>query len=322
MNFSQSILLAATLGALAVMSGCIREDYSKCPPRDVPPGDILLSFHLADPFEPAGEFDTTLGNDVRLYVFQDKRLTLTESVPFGAIGGGKEYAMRKNDRNTGSIDILSWAVPAGKNLDDYLAPQTTGEDFEGICLEHTVPTGSESRSPARSAARSETIYPPLYHGLYLGTVTETTIDKPGNSTLGIGFAPACCRIEVNITDKTGTLSAVGAAPKVHVTGVMSQMNRHKQGVGTPATIETALQPSEDGENFTTGRFGVLPSGAGQTVNVTVFDPAGTAVATLSLPERLTASSGGLLTFEYELDAPFFEITIGDWTEKIFTSDHI
>ncbi len=293
---------------LAALCGCdtIAEDYSGCPPPNIP--ELRVRFNLADEFDAGGHYDSSVGNDVMLYIFKDKKLTHASLVPFDAIKQGAHHAITKTPETTGDLDFVAWAVPHGERLHDRHTPYTLGDGFDDKYMEHGMST------------RADDFYTPVYHRLYKGHLSET-VSAEGHSDHTIDVAPAACRVAVNVVDNFGALDDPGAAPGVLVEGVMSRMNHTGHGTGEPATVAAPFQPSGDGVNYTTSTFGVLPSAAGQTVSVKIIAGGGT-IATLTLPGNKPAVSGGMLVFDYVLDAPYFEITIGDWTEKIYRPGYI
>lgn len=276
---------------------CIDENTDGCP------ADMLLAFYLHDDYE-SGDYDSKVGNDVALYIFKDKKLSYSNIIPYSEIQGGKEYAIRKTPEIAGNLELIAWAVPL--HGDNSLIPQyQIGDLFDYQFMEH-------------AAARAEERLAPICYDIHLGNVSSVeAINKPTSHLINMPYAP--CRVEVRIHDASGEIDASqpDKPPHVLVSGVMSQMNLHKQGVGNPAVVKVPLS-SDDGETYATGRFGVLPSSEGQTVSVQVIGN-DNVMATLTVPENNLpkgAESGGLLIFEYALGETSFTITINDFTQKI------
>ena len=283
-----------------MFTGCLDENTIGCP------DDMRLVFYLSDIYEPSANYDSKVGNDITLYIFKDKRLTYKNVIPYSEIEGGKEYVIRKTPDISGNLELIAWAVPKPRlvsGIPDY----QIGYLFDDQLISYV-------------ATRAETHFVPLEYDIHLGSASAVEpIDAATTHSINMLYAP--CRVEVRIRDIDDILEASTSGNDMHVLtqGVMSQMNLRKQGVGSTAIVNAPLScPSGDGENYTTGRFGVLPSAAGQTVSVKVMSN-DKEVVTLTVPQGTLpkgAESGDLLIFEYTLGDPFFVITIADYTVKI------
>ena len=131
------------------------------------------------------------------------------------------------------------------------------------------------------------------------------------------------RVVVNITDRNGTFSRPGSEPGGIVYGTITMMDIDGNGVGSPAAVhaELASQPC-DGVALTTGRIGVMPSSGGKTVSVAVKDGE-QVLETLTVPASglpAGAVSGGLIIFEYTLNAPEFTIIVDGFRKNIVIID--
>lgn len=284
--------------ALALLTSCFDQDMDGCPE------DMHLTFSIEDAYEPE-DFDRRLANDAMLYIFKDKRVVSDTLIPYNLISGGKEFVIRKDDKLSGNLDLLVWAVPVGR--DHTLIPKhSIGDNIDDIYLELKTITPAE-----------KDFYPTpcLLHIARL-TINEP-VDKQTWHELKLNYSE--CRMEVKVTDNDNYLSQPGADPQVSVYGTMSQMDMNLEGVGNAADVHAKLIcPLSDNINFTTGRFGVMPSQDNRTVSVDISDGASALVTltvpTSALPQR--SISGGLIKFEYTLGAPSFTIEMNGFRQVI------
>lgn len=296
---------AALICTLSLLSSCsyIDDDMKGCP------ADMLLSFHIDDPHE-AGDFDTRVGNDVLLYIFRDGVCVSKIMVPYSEIAQGKSYAIRKTAQICGNLQIVAWAVPA--NGDMSVLPSWKIGD----------PLGSTDIS-LESLGR-EGYYAAVTNQLYLGTFSTTeAVDEPTSHSIGMNYS--YCRVEVRVTDPSGKILDVPGGASVRVLGSMSAMNMQQQGTGKEAIVVIGLDnPDGDNIHYTTGRFGIYPSRAGETISIGIY-AGDTLVATLTVPaENIPrgAESGGLLVFEYTLESDSFTLIVNGYRVNIYNVDRV
>lgn len=284
------------------LTSCLDQDKDGCP------ADMYLTFSIDDPHEP-DVFDSRLGGDVMLYIFKDKQVVSGTLIPYEKISGGKEYVIRKDENHSGNLDLVAWAVRTG--ADAASIPQLSpGDNLYDVYRR------------LRQMTRAETEHHPSTDSLHVARITTVeAIDEQTRHELGLNYSD--CRVEVRVTDNDGVLSQPGSDPCVRVYGTMTDMNMDRRGDGSAATVCATLGcPSGDKVCYTTGRFGVMPSAEGQTVSVKVYDGSRT-VATLDVPQSLLpegAVSGGLLIFEYTLNAPQFTVEVDGFRHNVVIID--
>ncbi len=290
------ILLLASVA----LTACFNQNQDGCP------ADMYLTFDVDDSYEPS-TYDARIANDVMLYIFKDERVVSGTLIPYDKISGKKDYVIRKDADHSGHLDIVAWAVPAGQN--PSCIPQLSiGDDLSDIyrTLQPTRTDDCCATTLDLQVKRKQS--------------TEA-VDEETRHNLGLNYSD--CRMEVRITDNDNVLSQPGSNPEVCVYGTMTSMDMDMKGVGNAAAVHSDLNcPSDDAVNFTTGRFGVLPSANGQVVSVNIGD--GTKmVATLTVPTSALpqgAVSGGLIIFEYTLNQPEFTIIIDGFRQNIVITD--
>lgn len=284
-----------------MLAGCVAEDTSDCP-------TMYVSFRLDDKYEPTEDYDSRIGHDVLLYIFQNNKLTHSEQIPYSAIAGQTRYAIDKTPDILGDIELVAWAVPAGQNVADYHPAYTIGDEFNRQFVD------------LRPHTRAGEIYQPVHHELYLGRNTARE-HADGNSHHQMAMIPASCRVEVNLHDPDGNLLNSQQNLHILVNGVMSQMDLDRKGTGQAATIRTQMD-GKISDGYSTGRFGVHPSSAGQMVSVTIMN-GDSEIETLTVPtDNLPkgAQSGELLVFDYTLDAQSFNLRVDGFDVNIVIVD--
>jgi hypothetical protein len=304
--------LILILFAVAALSGCIKED-TWCP-------TMYVSFALQDDFL-KGDFDSRIGNDVLLYIFQDDILTCSRSIPYDSIAGGKSYAIPKTPAMLGDVKLVAWAVKRDV-MDQYHDSRL--EIHNERHSNYAMDTRFEDQFVTQSMLGE--YYTPIHYDRYLG-VTEPIgeITWKEHSHHDVVLQPATGRIIVNITDPGNLFGNTEGESHVVVNGVMSKMNLNKEGIGTRAAVRTALNETSaatraaGGPTHTTDMFGVLPSKSGQTLSIEIMN--GTQrLETLSVytDDNLHQSieAGDLLVFDYTLKSSTFTLTVGNWSENI------
>ena len=130
-----------------------------------------------------------------------------------------------------------------------------------------------------------------------------------------GMKHVACRVEVNVTDLRGEFTKAGAKPGVWVSGTMKEMNMLLAGCGSEARVyKDMCVVTRAAEQYTTERFGVLPSGSGQTLSVDIMN-ADEKLVTLTVPSDdlpRGAEAGGLVIFEYTLGATEFTVIVNGY----------
>jgi hypothetical protein len=273
------------------------------------PADMLVSFHVNDLHE-AGDFDERIGNDVLLYIFQDNVCVERMVVPYSEIAKGKSYVIRKTEQISGNLQMVAWAVPKNGNA-SVLPSWQIG-----------APLGSTDISLETLGDAGH--YAAVNNNLYLGTLSvNEKINEPTSYSIGMNYS--YCRVEVHITEPTGSILNVPEGAGIHVLGSKSGMNMQLLGTGANAVVVTDLKnPNSDGIHFTTGRFGIFPSAEGETIRIEIY--AGDArVAILNVPRENMpkgAEAGGLLVFEYEINSGYFFLTVNGYRVNIYDVDRV
>lgn len=285
-----------------LFSGCLPEGNSGCP------GYLTVSFDLDDEYE-EGNFDSRIGNDIVLYVFRDGKCLQRLTVPYDEVRGGKEYRFRKSLRMHGDLHIVAWTVSSEKGDSGSIPDWVENDQLEYLRLEMPARTGASDCMPTANE-------------LYMGM--ETFYEKVDSSSARpISLQHVACRVEVNVSDATATLSS--AASRIALYGSMTAMDMWKNGVGEEAVVHTQLRcPDGNGKDYTSGRFGILPSAQYQTIAVDIIS-GDAVIATLTVPrDRLPqgAVSGGLMIFDYSLGDNEFWITVDGYRQKIVIVDGI
>ncbi len=298
------VILGIFLIGSPFLSGCFPEGTKGCPE------EMFVSFYLDDRHDEDGDFDTRIANDVFLSVFKDNRLFQLFEIPYEEIRAGTPFIIDKTGGIEGNLELVAWAV--SRNVDGNYVPEWTGADTPG---QMTI-----GLSPA---VKSEGKYAPVTTSHYMGLLSSTeAIDEVTIHEIGMNVTP--CRIEVHVTDLSDIFNSAGNV-HIEVNGTMSRMTMEKKGTGSPAVIVAALSRKAGSETgWTTGRFGVFPSGENQTVSVDIFSD-GSLVKTLDVPrENLPrgATSGDLLIFEYTLGQAHYFLTVDGFTQKIVNVDSI
>ncbi|MDR2815322.1 MAG: FimB/Mfa2 family fimbrial subunit [Proteiniphilum sp.] len=284
------------------LSSCsaIDDDLSGCG------ADMQVSFYVDDRFE-AGDFDARIGNDVLLYIFQNDICVEKDTVPYSQIAQGGSYTIHKTDQISGNLQMVAWAVPANATDADVVPAWPLGYRFGSgeISLQSHTRLG---------------FYAPITKQLYLGmlAVDNEKINEPTSHPIGMNYS--YCRVEVRITDPSGSVLSTSGVADVHVLGSMSRMNRQLQGTGDRATVLKELgNPSNDSVSYTTGRFGILPSSSGETISIEIY-AGDVRIATLTGPNG--AEAGGLMIFEYTLDTDSFTLIVDGYRVNVYNVDRV
>jgi hypothetical protein len=291
--------------AISFLSSCslVDDELNNCP------ADMELSFRIDDLYE-GGNFDERVGNDVLLYIFKDNVCVERIIVPYNEIAQGKRYVIRKSEQISGNLQMVAWAVPGGRNANELPSWQIGAPlGSTDISLETLGNTG---------------YYSAVSNRLYLGTLSvNEKLSEPTSHSIGMNYS--YCRVEVHVTEPTGSILNVPEGASIHVLGSKAGMNMQLHGTGSNAIVVTKLDnPEKDGVRFTTGRFGIFPSAEGETISVEIF--AGDArLATLNVPkENLPkgAEVGGLLVFEYTVNSGNFTLTVNGYRVNIYDVDRV
>jgi hypothetical protein len=282
---------------------------------------MYVSFKLEDQFL-SGDFDSRIGNDVQLYIFRDDILVWSHLIPYDSIAGSARYAIEKTPAITGNLKMVAWAVKGDvTDIHHNGAPlDIHNERHPEYALGSSYDQHVLNISPIAAGYSA-----PIHSERYMGTldhIQEVSLD--GDSSHEIFMRPATGRIIVNITDPGNLLNSSAGEPWVVVDGTMSQMNLSREGTGQQIKIRTGIDeiPSTRANpdtTHTTDFFGVLPSEPGRTLSVTIMNGNET-VETLSVTtderRHQAIRSGELLEFDYLIGSASFNLTIGDWTERI------
>ncbi len=288
---------------------------------------MYVSFELEDRFL-EGDYDSRIQNDVLLYIFKDDELAYAHLIPYDSIAGGVEYPIDKTRDIIGDLKLVAWAVKrdvqnhfqGGEPLTIHHDERHPRYDLRSRFQDQVI-----SMSPI-DPQLADSHYTPIHYDRYIG-VLDPTEDEGWNrnSHHDIIMRPAPGRIMVNITDPGNLLGKTDGEAHAVVSGVMSQMNLDKKGVGAPASVRAGLGATAPetraatGTTHTTEIFGVLPSEPGQRLSVDIMN--GTErLETLAVytDDNLHQSieSGELLEFDYVLNSSEFTLTVGAWTRKI------
>jgi hypothetical protein len=271
---------------------------------------MLISFFIDDPYE-AGDFDTRIGNDVLLYIFRDSVCVEKMVIPYSEIKQGKSSAIRKTDNISGNLQMVAWAVPASG--DTSVLPSWQLGDL------------LSSMEISMKSLGSAGYYAAVANQLHLGTFSSNEkVDEPSSHSIGMNYS--YCRVEVHVTDPSGSVLNVPGGSIIHVLGNMSKMNMQLQGTGKKAIVVAGLEnPDNGGIHYTTGRFGIYPSADGETISIEIY-AGNVRMATLTVPREnipTGAESGGLLIFEYTLESDSFTLIInGDYRINIYNVDRV
>jgi hypothetical protein len=280
---------------------------------------MYVNFELKDDFL-EGNFDSRIGNDVLLYIFQDDILTYSHLIPYDSIAGGISYAIPKTPAILGNVKLVAWAVKRDV-MDQYHDTRLEIHNERHSIYE----AGSRFGDQFVTQSMLGENYIPIHHERYLGVTESRNVTWEQHSNHTVTLKSATGRIIVNITDPGNLFNNTEGEPHVIVEGVMSKMNLELQGSGNRAKVRTDLFETSastravTGATHTTELFGVLPSESGQTLNVHIMN--GTQrLETLRVytDDKLHQSveSGELLVFDYTLKSSTFTLTVGNWSENI------
>lgn len=289
--------------AVLTLSSCFNMNKDGCP------ADMHLTFSVEDPYED-GTYDSRLATDVMLYIFKDKRVVSKTLIPYENISNGKPHTIRKDQTTSGNLDIIAWAVPASGG-DPTSIPQLSMGDNLSDVYRQLVPL---------SRAVSD-CHPSMCMLHVARKTTREAIDSETRHNLGLNYSD--CRVEVRVTDNNFILSQPGCDPKVMIRGTMTRMDMDFKGCGDEAIVHNKLLcPSADSRNYSTGRIGLMPSAEGQTLSVDISNGVQNLI-TLDAPANLLplgAFSGGLIIFEYTLNAPEFTIVVNGFRHNVVIID--
>ncbi len=292
---------------------------------------MYVSFEMEDEFL-EGDYDSRIQNDVLLYIFKDDELAYSHLIPYDSIAGGAEYPIDKTRKITGDLKFVAWAVKrdvsdhfnGGEPLSIHHDERHPIYDLGSRFQDHVI-----AMSPVDTESENGH-YSPIHNERYIGVLDPTGDEGwDRNSHHDIIMRSAPGRIVVNITDPGDLLGKTPGEAHAVVSGVTSQMDLNKKGVGDPVSVRAALVAASaptraaEGTTHTTGIFGVLPSLPGQRLSVDIMN--GTEkLETLSVhtDDNLHQSirSGELLEFDYVLNSSEFTLTVGSWIKKISIVD--
>ena len=273
--------------------GCLDEGDDGCP------NDMTLIFKLEDTHV-GGDFDSRIGNDVLLYVFRDGKCIDSQTIPYEEIRDGK-YTFRKPDGMEGNLSLLAWSV--SDSGDAAALPNWAVSDaLDDLYIE--LPSASS----------------PMHCEMYNGSTEpfKEAIDQESSHT--ISMIHTACRVEVNVKANSAVITTDN--PNVTITGSMTRMDMSLAGTGNAAVVKTSLLPDSGVGEYATGRFGILPSSAGQTIAVNIYDD-NEPLATLKVPrDNLPrgAEAGDLMIFDYQLGDTEFWLTVNGFRQKIVMID--
>lgn len=242
-------------------------------------------------YDPDKNFDTWVGNDVMLYVFQDKTLKIKELIPYERIKDEKPYSYVK--RYGGDIDIVAWSVPKGSTT---AIPQFEyGDNFNDKHIAHT---------------KSADIYNPFPVDLFMGadSLKNDVLTEPTIHTIRMIH----CAYMINfIIDDPNNVMQGSNDNYVLVNGVMDQMNLRYGGCGQEATVKGNVEGTSTIE---TGYIGVLPSAANQGISYTLYS-GGKALANVTTGFK--ARPGDLIEFNITIGLSISvtvngEVVPSDW----------
>lgn len=234
-------ILQLTLFSVFLFVSCISDNMDDC----VVMRTLVFKHHCL--YDSNESFDQWVGNDVMLYVFQDKVLKMREIIPYERIKDGKPYSYPKH--YGGDIDIVAWSVPKGSTT--AIPQYGYGDLFSEQYVMHEEGTDNYNAFPI---------------DLYLGvdSLNNDVVTMP--TTHLVRMIHCANLINITINDPEGVMQAF-TENYVSVSGVMEQMNLHYDGCGQRAVIRESVEGSR---SFETGYFGVLPSAGNQTLSFALY----------------------------------------------------
>ena len=126
--------------------------FSSCLSTDEDcPVDTRLHFELDDQYDINGTFDSSIGNDVLLYVFKDKVLTRIETISYSDIQsyGRAGVPFRQDEKTSGNLEFIAWSTPAATQAD--LPQWLEGRTHDALVLE--LDAGTREGEACQPASR-------------------------------------------------------------------------------------------------------------------------------------------------------------------------
>lgn len=229
------------------MTGCIAEDRDGCDDY------VLLTFHYENS---TARFDEVIGNDVRVYFYQDDQLCQAIDIPYSEISGGKTYRLKRQLK--GGFRINAWAV--GNDGNKGVIPSTE---------EHAVL--SKATIGYRNLEFRATPFSSSSDGLYLGMVDETGDSYAGSNKLYVvPMKYTLCKVKViadkSLFDATSTLGT----PAVYLNGCASEESLTLEPLGAELAVPAYLDQNIDDQTIATIFTGLMPSHENKTISVTAY----------------------------------------------------
>ncbi|MCD8167297.1 MAG: FimB/Mfa2 family fimbrial subunit [Bacteroides sp.] len=245
----------------------------------------------------AGEFDSVIGNDVRLQVYQDSMLIDTKTIAYETIKGGKEYEIK--DYPSGSYSFVAWALPAEDPDVATIPPVSVGAHYRDQVLEQPV-------SAANNTYRNS-----------LGEIFEgesaVVLNREQTSRHEISLTTCICQVYFTLHNADMVVDAVTGSPEIWVEleGVQSEMRLGRRYGGREVTVHKDLVYDQADEILISNRIGVLESGDDQSLSATVYVD-GVRICRVDTNEK--AKVGDVVKIEATLNGGV-TVTINGWRVK-------
>lgn len=235
-------IFAIVITALLAFS-CTKEGV-----HDGCPGELALVF--AHDGNVLG-FDSEIGNDVLLRIYEDDEFHSARVIPYSQISGGQKYRILKDF--SGKVDIVAWSLPSAMTV-------TTA--MEGLMAEGgRYPDAHFDISGCQTRADNPLTLSPLSYPLYLGKVNLQGEDLMTNTTETVSLKDRTCKVNVQVNDAEAFASRYSGKLGVGLEGTSCRIsvNSYEACYDDERTPEIMADFVEESSRLTSGNMGVMPA---------------------------------------------------------------